>query len=317
MLLKFTQQGEVPAADRRARQEQGQRRHARACNKPADVFVYAEDQRAVRRRRLRQPPRDRVRRRHRRVQAQWGAFGNAPIDAPQPAQAAGAAAARRRAALDTEGPGPQQFGGPVHAVKVSNDGLVYVADRPNRRVQVFTPDGKYVTQMFINRAGPANGSAAGHRVLARRAAAVPLRRRLRQLAHRSCSIARACRSSISSGTRSAKPGDFQGAHHLAVELEGRISTWSKSRRATASQRFRFKGLSNTLPSNALTRAQLAATPVAPNQAAPASATPASSRRLRARRRGAGSAAPRTFPAPGQARAAAIRRGPARWPIRIA
>jgi hypothetical protein len=25
---------------------------------------------------------------------------------------------------------------------VSNDGLVYVADRPNRRVQVFTPEGK-------------------------------------------------------------------------------------------------------------------------------------------------------------------------------
>src|SRR5262245_38698492 len=111
---------------------------------------------------------------------QWGAFGNTPIDViPAPrgggagganagggaaaapgggARAGGAAAA---APTDIEGLGSGQFGGPVHAVKVSNDGLVYVADRPNRRVQVFTPDGKYVTQVFINRTGPSPQSAAG------------------------------------------------------------------------------------------------------------------------------------------------------------
>ncbi len=65
------------------------------------------------------------------------------------------------AALDTVGRGAEQFGSPVHAVKVSDDGFVYAADRPNRRVQVFTPDGKYVDQVFINRAGPAAQSAAG------------------------------------------------------------------------------------------------------------------------------------------------------------
>jgi DNA-binding beta-propeller fold protein YncE len=31
---------------------------------------------------------------------------------------------------------------------VSNDGFVYVADRSNGRVQVFTLEGKYVTQLF-------------------------------------------------------------------------------------------------------------------------------------------------------------------------
>jgi DNA-binding beta-propeller fold protein YncE len=36
----------------------------------------------------------------------------------------------------------------VHSVKVSNDELVYVADRTNSRVQVFTLDGKYVNQLF-------------------------------------------------------------------------------------------------------------------------------------------------------------------------
>jgi len=44
-------------------------------------------------------------------------------------------------------------GGPpfniVHAVKVSNDGLVYVADRENKRVQVFTTAGVFKQQVII------------------------------------------------------------------------------------------------------------------------------------------------------------------------
>src|SRR4030095_16987044 len=94
----------------------------------------------------------------------WGAFGNSPLE-PAPAGRGGnlSCATPRGTAptLDTDGPGSQQFGSPVHAVKVSNDGLVYVADRPSRRVQVFTPDGEYVTQTFINRSGPSAQSAAG------------------------------------------------------------------------------------------------------------------------------------------------------------
>jgi sugar lactone lactonase YvrE len=34
-------------------------------------------------------------------------------------------------------------------VRVSNDGLVYVADRGNKRVQVFTLDGKFLSQVSI------------------------------------------------------------------------------------------------------------------------------------------------------------------------
>jgi len=45
-----------------------------------------------------------------------------------------------------DGPGPQQFS-IVHAIRVSDDGLVYVADRENRRVQVFTTEGKFVKQL--------------------------------------------------------------------------------------------------------------------------------------------------------------------------
>ena len=43
------------------------------------------------------------------------------------------------------GRGPGEFLVP-HAVRVSNDGRVYVADRENNRVQVFTTDGQFVDQ---------------------------------------------------------------------------------------------------------------------------------------------------------------------------
>ena len=35
----------------------------------------------------------------------------------------------------------------VHAIRVAKDGMVYVADRENRRLQVFTGDGKFVKQL--------------------------------------------------------------------------------------------------------------------------------------------------------------------------
>lgn len=67
----------------------------------------------------------------------WGAYGNVPDDqAPK--------------AFVGEGPGPQQFN-TVHGIKVSTDGLVYVNDRLNNRIQVFTVDGKFQREVFIER----------------------------------------------------------------------------------------------------------------------------------------------------------------------
>jgi DNA-binding beta-propeller fold protein YncE len=68
----------------------------------------------------------------------WGAFGNTPMDddhcevAP-PANAPGEE-------------GPQHFS-IVHALRVARDGMVYVADRENRRVQAFTANGGFVKQL--------------------------------------------------------------------------------------------------------------------------------------------------------------------------
>jgi DNA-binding beta-propeller fold protein YncE len=75
----------------------------------------------------------------------FGAFGNKPVDTP-----ARGPEIPPPTIPDDGGPGPPQFD-IVHAVRISNDGLVYVADRENKRVQVFTIEGKYVAQVFVRR----------------------------------------------------------------------------------------------------------------------------------------------------------------------
>jgi hypothetical protein len=75
----------------------------------------------------------------------WGAYGNVPND---------------NAPLGMGGYGEagQQFR-TVHGINVSNDDLVYVADRRNNRVQVFELDGTYVTEAFYDRDSQRLGTA--------------------------------------------------------------------------------------------------------------------------------------------------------------
>ena len=75
----------------------------------------------------------------------WGAYGAQPSDARQPA-------------YDPSEPPARQFGNPVHCVRLSNDGRVYVCDRVNNRIQVFEPSGKFVQEIRIEPLTRANGS---------------------------------------------------------------------------------------------------------------------------------------------------------------
>jgi hypothetical protein len=70
----------------------------------------------------------------------WGAYGRRPDDS---------ARFPPRAQL-IQGPPPEQFN-TVHAVLVTNDGLVYVGDRSNNRIQVFSLDGTFLKEVFISR----------------------------------------------------------------------------------------------------------------------------------------------------------------------
>lgn len=80
----------------------------------------------------------------------WSAFGKPPVDGDQPNL--------RRNAPPTEAQ-LAGFGNPVHCVRIANDGLVYVCDRLNDRVQVFHKDGSYVKQFSVAPDTAGNGSA--------------------------------------------------------------------------------------------------------------------------------------------------------------
>jgi DNA-binding beta-propeller fold protein YncE len=66
----------------------------------------------------------------------WGAYGNVPSDS-------------NYGAYNPDAPLIPQFRNPVHCAEPSNDGLVYVCDRPNDRIQVFQKDGKFVKEKQI------------------------------------------------------------------------------------------------------------------------------------------------------------------------
>ena len=67
----------------------------------------------------------------------WGAYGSRPEDdAPR--------------ARVFAGPGSPQFN-LVHGIGISNDGIVYVGDRVNNRIQAFQIDGTFVNEVYIQR----------------------------------------------------------------------------------------------------------------------------------------------------------------------
>ena len=66
----------------------------------------------------------------------WGAYGTKPDDA-DPGK------------YDPGAPIAKQFRNPVHCVRISHDGLVYVCDRVNDRFQVFRKDGGFVAEYVL------------------------------------------------------------------------------------------------------------------------------------------------------------------------
>jgi DNA-binding beta-propeller fold protein YncE len=77
----------------------------------------------------------------------WGAYGNKPDD-------------KNLGPYNPDAPLAQQFRLP-HNVALSKDGLVYVADRVNDRIQVFKTDGTFVREGFVSRRTLLAGSASG------------------------------------------------------------------------------------------------------------------------------------------------------------
>ena len=75
----------------------------------------------------------------------WGAYGKPPSDEKMPP-------------YDPARPLSQQFGNPVHCIRIDKDGLVYVCDRSNNRVQVFRKDSTFVTEHIYEKATRGSGA---------------------------------------------------------------------------------------------------------------------------------------------------------------
>jgi DNA-binding beta-propeller fold protein YncE len=240
MLLKLTTKGKLVLQIGRRGQSTGPQ-DTKNVHGPADVFVYSKTNEVFvgDEGNLRVIVFDAGTGAFKRM---WSAFGNVPL--PVPAKGA----AKSETTQAPGGDGPQQFGA-THAVRVSNDGFVYVADRVNRRIQVFTIDGKYVTQKFLNGSGPSNPSGLAF-------SADPEQRfmyvaenetdRLVVVDRKSLEVLyQLGKKSVIPGSRTSftatSPGEFQGIHYLAVDSKGNLFT-SDVDSGNRVQRWMFKGL---------------------------------------------------------------------------
>ena len=140
----------------------------------------------------------------------WGAHGNAPDDAPMPR-------------FSRDGPPPPQFNTP-HCVGAAADGLVYVCDRGNQRIQVFNTDGTFVTERLIEaRLGTGQvGGTPWDLAFSRD----PEQRLLYVVDGGSHAVHTLSRDSLevvaSFGRRGRWAGQFESPHSLALDSQGNL-----------------------------------------------------------------------------------------------
>jgi len=213
-ILKFTKAGKFVMQIGRTGQSKGNA-DTQNLKQPADTFVYARTNElfvadGYGNRRVIVFDADTG-----RFKRMWGAFGNVPTDTPPDP-----------ALPDADPLGASQFVQPVHAARVSNDGLVYVSDRGGKRVQVFTLDGKYVSQVFIGR--ECKAPECGNGTTAASTAFSPDReQRFLYVGNRSqAKVMVLNRKTLaildSFGQWGSAPGEFGTLHHMAADSKGNL-----------------------------------------------------------------------------------------------
>ena len=140
----------------------------------------------------------------------WGAYGNEPEDVDL-------------GPYDPDAPPAQQFRNPVHCAEPADDGLVYVCDRANDRIQVFTRDGTFVDELFIAPRTLGDGSTwdiAFSRDPGQRYMYVADGKNMRVYI-----VDRAELEVLTSfGDGGRQPGQFFGVHSIATDSEGNVYT---------------------------------------------------------------------------------------------
>jgi DNA-binding beta-propeller fold protein YncE len=161
------------------------------------------------------------------IKRYWGAYGNRPEDT-------------NLGPYDPAAPLAQQFRNPVHCAEPSGDGLVYVCDRVNDRIQVFRRDGSFVTETRIAPMTLGDGSTwdiAFSRDPEQRYLYVADGKNMRVyvLDRRSLEIL----TSFGDGGR--QPGLFFAVHSIATDSRGNIYT-TETYEGKRVQKFVFQGV---------------------------------------------------------------------------
>jgi hypothetical protein len=157
---------------------------------------------------------------------QWGAYGQRPDAAPA-------------SAYDPGKPPEKQFN-TVSCVKLAGDGLVYVCDRRNDRIQAFKKDGSFVKEGFVSK------STLGEGAVWDIAFSHDPQQRFVYVADGSDQKVWVLRrdtlenvSSVGAGGR--WPGHFYGVGNIAVDSKGNLYT-GETYEGKRLQKFTFKGL---------------------------------------------------------------------------
>ena len=150
----------------------------------------------------------------------WGAFGARPVD--------------------TGPTGTTQFGTPVTCAELSRDGFVYVCDRSNNRIQVFSKNGQFVGERVIAPATKGQGSVwdiAFSRDAEQRYLYVAdgTNSKVRVLDRRSLV------ELTTFGEGGRQPGQFYGLHSIATDSRGNVYT-VETYQGKRLQKFSFKGV---------------------------------------------------------------------------
>jgi len=157
----------------------------------------------------------------------WGAYGHKPDDT-------------NLGPYRPDAPVAQQFRNPVHCAELSVDGLLYVCDRVNDRIQVFKPDGTFVKETFIAKNTLGDGSVWDIAF-----SKDPQQKYMYLVDGANEKIYIIQRDTLeiltSFGDGGRQPGQFYAVHSIATDSKGNIFT-TETYRGQRVQKFVYKGL---------------------------------------------------------------------------
>lgn len=182
----------------------------------------------------------------------WGAYGKRPDDSyfteageKLPAPFSGTVQQENRPSqYDPDGPPAPQFR-IVHAVRIAKDGLVYVCDRTNDRLQVFRKDGTFVAEKFIARQTLGSGSVWDVGFSPDPAQTYLI---VNDGTNQQVYLLRRDTLEVVSafGHAGRWAGQFYGAHNLAVDSQGNVFI-GETYEGKRVQKFRYTGLGPLTP----------------------------------------------------------------------